>query len=72
MEFAAPPDDGYLVLLTKLILATAATLSFRWLPEIEYWLTEFARKVQLTGADCRRMVQHSWFDNQLPRAGDAK
>ena len=33
------PMMGYLVLPTKIILATAATLSFRWLPEIEYWLT---------------------------------
>ena len=27
---------------------------------------EFAWKVQLTGADCRRMVQQSWFDNHVP------
>ena len=33
------PMMGYLVLPTKLILATAATLSFRWLPEIEFALT---------------------------------
>jgi len=33
------PMMGYLVLPTKIILAAAATLSFRWLPEIEFWLT---------------------------------
>jgi hypothetical protein len=33
------PMMGYLVLPTKIILATSATLSFRWLPEIEYALT---------------------------------
>jgi hypothetical protein len=33
------PVNGYFLLPTKLILAISATLSFRWLPEIEYWLT---------------------------------
>ena len=34
------PVNGYLVLPTKLILATSATVSFRWMPDIAYWLTE--------------------------------
>jgi hypothetical protein len=33
------PAAGYYLLPTKLILAISATLSFRWLPELEYWLT---------------------------------
>jgi len=31
--------NGYFLLPTKLIIAISATLSFRWLPEIEYWFT---------------------------------
>lgn len=33
------PFTGYLLVPTKFILALSATLSFRWLPEIGYWLT---------------------------------
>lgn len=33
------PVNGYFLLPTKFILSLSATLSFRWLPEIEYWLT---------------------------------
>jgi hypothetical protein len=33
------PVNGYYVLPARVIGALAATLSFRWLPQIEYWLT---------------------------------
>src|SRR5512135_1935163 len=33
------PVNGYFLLPSKIILSLSATLSFRWLPEIEYWLT---------------------------------
>jgi hypothetical protein len=33
------PVNGYFLVPTKAILAVSTTLSFRWLPEIEYWLT---------------------------------
>lgn len=33
------PLVGYFILPTKLIFALSATLSFRWWPEISYWLT---------------------------------
>ena len=44
------PMMGYLVLPTKLILATAATLSFRWLPEIEKFLQQESGTMVAVGA----------------------
>jgi len=33
------PIAGYFILPAKLIFAISATISFRWLPEISYWIT---------------------------------
>jgi len=33
------PVNGYVILPSKFILCTSALLSFRWLPEISYWMT---------------------------------